>query len=158
MNDSGYAVYFFPQALEALGEAIKPYLQDGPSGTCVHCKEIDTAGSLIEMTLDGRNPEGQRVETELMVPTAMVRMIVSAHGDEMFGFGPYAFEKTAAGLPPVGPTGELASAKSEALPHSEPAEQPAEPVANASVVEPVAIEANAASAPTAAADKPKPAS
>ena len=30
MNDAnGYAVFFFPQALEALGEAIKPYLQDG---------------------------------------------------------------------------------------------------------------------------------
>ena len=29
MNDAnGYAVFFFPQALEALGEAIKPYLQD----------------------------------------------------------------------------------------------------------------------------------
>ena len=32
MNDSnGYAVFFFPQALEALGDAIKPYLQEGLS-------------------------------------------------------------------------------------------------------------------------------
>ena len=33
MNDkNGYAVFFFPQALEALGDAIKPYLQEGKAG------------------------------------------------------------------------------------------------------------------------------
>ena len=38
MNESdGYAVFFFPQALEALGEAIKPYLLDGPAGAHVLC-------------------------------------------------------------------------------------------------------------------------
>lgn len=159
MNDNGYAVYFFPQALEALGEAIKPYLQDGPAGTCVRCKEIDTAGSLIEMTLDGRNPEGQRVETELMVPTAMVRMIVSAHGDEMFGFGPYAFEKAVETLPPVGPTAEPATAQPEALPRSAPGEQPARDRSAATpAMEPVAIEAKAAPTDTAAAGKARPGS
>ncbi len=146
MTDSGYAVFFFPQALEALGEAIKPFLHDSPSGTCVRCNEIDTAGSLIEMTVVGSNPEGQRVETELMVPTAMVRMIVSAHHDGMFGFGPYAFEKTADRLPPVGPTAEPSTARSEALPHGEPA------------VEPVAIPAKAVAVGIAEADKAKPAS
>ncbi len=124
MTANGYDVFFFPQALEALGEAIKPYLQEGPSGACVRCKEIDTAGSLIEMTLEGRNPQGQHVDTQLMVPTAMVRMIVSAHSDGMFGFGPHAFQKATDTLPPVGPTGKPASAAPDALPHSE-----AEPVA-----------------------------
>ena len=156
-DNNGYAVYFFPQALEALGDAIKPYLHEGGSGNCVRCKEIDTAGSLIEMTLEGRDPEGQRVETELMVPTAMVRMIVSAHSDEMFGFGPYAFEKTATALPPVGPTAEPATARPEALPRSEPAEQPA---AKPEVPAPGAgaIEAATAAPGTAAADQAKPAS
>lgn len=159
MNDSGYAVYFFPQALEALGEAIKPYLQEGPSGTVVRCKAIDTGGSLIEMTLEGRDPEGQRVETELMVPTAMVRMIVSAHGDEMFGFGPSVFEKTAAALPPVGPTAEPATAKSEALPRSRASEASAAgPVATLSPVVSVATAAPADSLRNAGADKGKPAS
>ena len=50
MNESdGYFVYFFPQALEALGEAIKPYLRDGAGGEHVRCTKIDTAGALIEM-------------------------------------------------------------------------------------------------------------
>ena len=40
----GFAVFFYPQALEALGEAIKPYLQEnGEVGTHVACEEIDTA-------------------------------------------------------------------------------------------------------------------
>lgn len=88
-DTNGYAVYFFPPALEALGEAIKPYLVDGPHGEHVLCREIDTGGSLIEMTLDGRG-SGEPVQTELMVPASMVRMIVSARSDESFGFGPHA--------------------------------------------------------------------
>lgn len=87
MNDSpGYAVFFFAPALEALGEAIKPYLQDGPAGPHVSCHEIDTGGAFIEMTLRGRAPDGRDVELELMVPGNMVRMIVSAHSDNDFGF------------------------------------------------------------------------
>ena len=57
MNDNqGYAVFFFPQALEALGEAIKPFLQDGAAGQHVVCNEVDTGGALIEMSLQGLNP------------------------------------------------------------------------------------------------------
>jgi hypothetical protein len=87
-GNDGYAVFFFPQALEALGEAIRPYLVEGPAGPHVLCKEIDTAGSLIEMTLEVRANDGKVSQIELMVPGSMVRMIVSAHSDGGFGFGP----------------------------------------------------------------------
>ncbi|ALN90593.1 hypothetical protein [Lysobacter gummosus] len=88
MNDTqGYAVFFFPQALEALGEAIRPYLLDGPAGMHVLCKEIDTGGAFTEMTLEGRTSDGRDLSLELMVPGSMVRMIVSAHGEASFGFG-----------------------------------------------------------------------
>jgi hypothetical protein len=89
MNESnGYAVFFFPQALEALGEAIKPYLSESPAGPHIVCKEIDTGGALIEMTLQGVTAEGKTVQLELMVPGSMVRMIVSSQNDGSFGFGP----------------------------------------------------------------------
>ena len=106
-GDKGYMVYFFPQALEALGEAIKPYLQAGAAGDHVVCDEIDTAGSLIEMTLLGRSPEGRSVSVELMVPSGMVRMIVSAHGEGVFGFGPHAYAAPQSSLPALGPTVQL---------------------------------------------------
>lgn len=88
MNETrGYAVFFFPQALEVLGDAIRPYLLDGPAGPHLLCREIDTGGAFTEMTLEGRDPDGRVVSLELMVPGSMVRMIVSAHGEGSFGFG-----------------------------------------------------------------------
>ena len=87
MNDfTGYAVFFFPPALEVLGDAIKPYLQDGPAGLHVSCREVDTGGAFIEMTLQGRAADGRSVDLELMIPGNMVRMIVSARSDGEFGF------------------------------------------------------------------------
>lgn len=89
MNEAnGYAVFFFPQAMEALGEAIKPYLQESPAGPHVLCNAIDTGGSLIEMTMRGNTDEGKLVVLELMVPVSMVLMIVSTQNDGSFGFGP----------------------------------------------------------------------
>lgn len=89
MNGSdGYAVFLFPQALEALGDAVKPYLAESKSGAHVLCREIDTAGALIQMTLEGTDPEGKPLEVQLMLPSSMVRMIVSARGEEAFGFRP----------------------------------------------------------------------
>ena len=89
MNESdGYFVYFFPQALEALGEAIKPYLRDGAGGEHVRCSKIDTAGALIEMDVDLDLPDGRAMSVEVMVPQSMVRMIVTARSDAAFGFSP----------------------------------------------------------------------
>jgi hypothetical protein len=114
MNESnGYAVFFFPQALEALGDAIKPYLQDSPAGPHLVCKEIDTGGALLEMTLEGMTSDGKAVQLELMVPGSMVRMIVSSQSDGMFGFGP---RLAGAALPPVGPTAAPATAQPAAVP------------------------------------------
>ena len=47
MNESaGYAVFFFAPALEALGDAIKPYLQDGqPARMCLAGKWTPPAPS-----------------------------------------------------------------------------------------------------------------
>ncbi len=115
MNESeGYAVFFFPQALEALGEAIKPYLAEGPAGAHVLCSQIDTSGSLVEMTLHGNTQVGKQIEVELMVPSAMIRMIVSMHSEDAFGFGPRIVEPRM-NLPAVGPTGSPAGARPDAL-------------------------------------------
>jgi hypothetical protein len=126
MNDaSGYAVFFFPQALEALGEAVKPYLQGGAGGEHVVCNEIDTGGALIEMTMRGTTPTGDPIALELMVPTSMVRMIVSSQVDGSFGFGPRDGHDATRALPPVGPTAAPAGAQPAALPDGG-VEQPAE--------------------------------
>ena len=89
MSDfNGYAVFFFPNAIEALGDAIKPYLQDSPGGPHILCRDIDVGGALAQLTLEGRTTDGRELDLELMFPTSMVRMIVSARSDPSFGFGP----------------------------------------------------------------------
>ena len=97
----GYAVFFFEPAIEVLGDAIKPYLVDGPAGVHVLCAEIDTGGALVEMTMAGRTVDGRVVEMELMVPSSMVRMIVSARSDGEFGFG--RRDGRTPSLPPIFP-------------------------------------------------------
>ena len=114
MNESpGFAVFFIPQALDALGEAIKPYLQDGPAGLHVPCREVDTGGAFIEMTLQGQAPDGRPIALELMVPGNMVRMIVSAHSDNEFGFydrnRPQAMLEP--GMPVIAPPGATPAAE-----------------------------------------------
>lgn len=98
-GNSGYAVFFHPPALEALGEAIKPYLQDSPAGPHVACDEIDTAGAFTEMTLRGKTPEGKDVTLELLVPSAAVLMIVSSQQAGSFGFRPHEPDIPAAAVP-----------------------------------------------------------
>jgi len=81
-----YAVFIHHAALEALGEPIKPYLNDGPHGPHIVCREIDSGGAFFEMVLEGTDASGHAVELELMIPSAMVRMVVSTHSDGAFGF------------------------------------------------------------------------
>jgi hypothetical protein len=84
---TAYAVFLHPQAIEALGPAITPYLSDSPAGPHLACAEIDSGGALFEMTLVGTDPQGHPVEVDLMIPTNMVKLVVSIRRDEDFGFG-----------------------------------------------------------------------
>lgn len=119
MNEAhGYFVFLFPQALEVLGAPIKPYLVGEGEDQHIVCREIDTGGALVEMTLAGQTPDGKTVQIELMVPGSMVRMIVSAHGDEQFGFQPRIAGAPLQTLPPVGPTAAPAQAAPQGVPAS----------------------------------------
>jgi hypothetical protein len=81
-----YAVFLFPQALEALGDPIKPYLRDGPGGAHIVCAEIDASGPLFGMTLAGKGPNGEALELEIMLQAAMVKLVMSMHGEHDIGF------------------------------------------------------------------------
>ncbi len=81
-----YAVFLFPQAVEALGAAIKPYLRDAPGGPHIVCAEIDASGVLFEMTLVGKGPNGEALELEIMLPVSMVKLVMSMHGEHEIGF------------------------------------------------------------------------
>ena len=81
-----YAVFLYPQALEALGEPIKPYIREAPMGAHIVCTEIDASGPFFGMTMTGQGAQGQPLELEIMVPSSMVRLVMSMHGEHEIGF------------------------------------------------------------------------
>jgi len=81
-----YNVFIHEGALEALGVAIKPYLVDGPAGPHLVCKEVDSSGGFFEVALEIRDAAGAKIAHELMIPSAMIRLVVSEHSDSAFGF------------------------------------------------------------------------
>ncbi len=81
-----YAVHLFQSALVELGEALAPYLHDGPSGKHVLCSEIDAGGPLFEMTIHAVDEAGAVLELELMVPVGMVKLVIAVQQDARFGF------------------------------------------------------------------------
>ena len=85
-ENSMVAVFLHTQALEVLGEAIRPYLSEGPAGPHLLCRDVETGGALVEVSMDGRNKEGKPVELELMIPTGFIRLVVSVRSDGDFGF------------------------------------------------------------------------
>lgn len=87
MPDSpNYAVFLFPQALEALGDPIKPYIRDEPMGPHIVCVEIDASGPFFGMTLLGQGAKGQALQLEIMIPASMVKLVMSMHGEHDIGF------------------------------------------------------------------------
>jgi len=81
-----YAVYLFPTALETLGDALEPYLRDGPHGRHLMCAEIDAGGQLFEMTIPAHDEKGTPIDVEVMFPTSMVRLVVSMRPELDVGF------------------------------------------------------------------------
>ncbi len=84
--NSGYAVFFFPAALDALGPTIQRYLVTDNGEPHILCREVDTGGAFIEITLDCESEQGTPQSVELMFPANMVRIIMSVHSDGVFGF------------------------------------------------------------------------
>ncbi|GHA69338.1 hypothetical protein [Cognatilysobacter bugurensis] len=127
----GYAVFLYDNALEALGACVTPYLCDGPQGKHLVCRDVDTAGSFVEMTLLGCDREGRETDLEFIVPTNMVKLIVSSRADAPFGFMPRPAGGLTTALPPLGPTASPVDAPSQAMPDSdagpEPVQTPAQP-------------------------------
>jgi len=81
-----YAVFLFPQAIETLGEAIKPYITPGPAGQHIVCSEVDASGAFFQLTVPGQDQHGNEIDAELMLPNQCIKLIVSIHNDKGFGF------------------------------------------------------------------------
>jgi hypothetical protein len=81
-----YAVFLFPQAVEALGAPIKPHLRDETGNAYIVCSEIDASGALFELTLSGNGPKGEDLRLEIMLPVSMVKLVMSMRSEHEIGF------------------------------------------------------------------------
>ena len=79
-----YAVFLFASAIEELGAALEPHLQDGPGGRHVLCSGIDSGGALFEMTIHA--PGEHDGVLEFMVPVAMIKLVIAVQQNGRFGF------------------------------------------------------------------------
>ncbi len=88
MNDATqYAVFLFPQAVETLGASIAPYLTDAaPHGPHIVCSEVDSSGMFFGLTVLGKGTDGQPIETNRLMPSGFIKLVVSLHHDHPFGF------------------------------------------------------------------------
>ncbi|MGH8123561.1 MAG: hypothetical protein ACREPT_12410 [Rudaea sp.] len=96
MNDAtNFAVFLFPQAIETLGLAIKPYLSVIPGAEPhIVCSEVDTSGMFFQLTVQGCGHDGKAIDAELMLPNAFIKLIVSMHSEHPFGFGDWVKVET----------------------------------------------------------------
>lgn len=81
-----YAVLLFKEALEALGEAIKPFLRTGQFGDFIPCNSVDTNGPLCTLVVDTRVDGPTEMTVELQIPYPMIKLIVGSETEGHAGF------------------------------------------------------------------------
>ncbi|MBK8725895.1 MAG: hypothetical protein IPL96_07510 [Holophagaceae bacterium] len=81
-----YAVLLFKEALEALGEAIKPFLRSGQFGDFIPCQSVDTNGPLCTLVVDTRSEGSTDMTVELQIPYPMIKLIVGSEVEGHAGF------------------------------------------------------------------------
>lgn len=113
-----YAVFLFPSAIEELGEAVAPYLQEGPGGRHVLCSEIDSGGALFEMKVNALSDDGRVRELELMVPVGMIKLVIAVQQDGRFGFARRPKGYMAVAAAPPAKAAEAATASAATAPAS----------------------------------------
>ena len=81
-------VLLFDEAIVALGEAIKPYLSEGPIGHFIYCRSATQVGSFMDMVFDASRSGGRiKEDMRVSIPAHFVKFVVSAENDLPIGFG-----------------------------------------------------------------------
>jgi hypothetical protein len=86
-NKHTYAVLLFKEAIEALGEAIKPFLRSGQFGDFIPCQSVETHGPLCTLVIDTRSEGATDLTVELQIPYPMIKLIVGTESEGHAGFG-----------------------------------------------------------------------
>ena len=89
-TNNRYGVLLFEHAWEALGDALKPYQQEGPIGKYLYCKDLHYDGHFMKMTFIAEQVDN-RIDCTMhtSIPTSFVRFIAEAADRDRapIGFG-----------------------------------------------------------------------
>lgn len=73
--------------LQELGNAIAPYLQEGPIGKFIYCESAVQHGSFIEMVFDPKHTDGSiKTRMVISVPLQFVKFMATAEDTLTIGF------------------------------------------------------------------------
>lgn len=79
--------------LAELGDAIKPYLQEGPAGNFIYCAQAVQNGNFIDMTFEPGQADGSVVEGMVVsIPLGFVKFMVTGVKSLPIGFGTQSSE------------------------------------------------------------------
>ena len=75
-TDNLYGVLLFEEAWNQLGEALKPYWQEGPIGKYLYCKDIGFCGHFMTLTFTQKQVHNRiGCDMTIWVPTSFVKFI-----------------------------------------------------------------------------------
>lgn len=87
MKDDKYGVLLFENAWEEIGEALKPYQQEGPIGKYLYCREIVLGHSFVTMTFTSKQVEGKVAnKMSISIPSSFVKFVAEGADKTPMGF------------------------------------------------------------------------
>jgi hypothetical protein len=85
-RDRVYAVLLHEEAEKLIGEVLKKYLKQGPSGSYLQVRELDNTGPLLALTLEAQHNGDGDLSLDIQIPFAFVKMIATASKERDLGF------------------------------------------------------------------------
>lgn len=88
-TDNKFGVLLFDEGWMELGEALKPYEQNGPIGKYLYCRKFEIDGPFAELTFTPEQVEGRvEEETTVWIPRSFIKFVatVSTANEKVLGF------------------------------------------------------------------------
>jgi len=89
-DEKDWGVLLTDAAINELGEEMKQYLTEGPTGSYILCKQVDMNRPYLGMIVESQLSDGSPFELELYVPHHYVKLIIAGSEEKLKkAVGPY---------------------------------------------------------------------
>ena len=82
-----FGILLTDQAYEDIGEALKPYVQQGPIGRYLYAESVENQGNFILLTILPTEVQNRiTCPMTIWIPTQYVKFVVGSERPEILGF------------------------------------------------------------------------